>query len=211
MQDAEWDGVTLRSDYREEHVAKRDGLADAARDGNWPYVLEAVTGSGMVNSTRVGGPSGYAPLHQAAWHGVRPDIAQRLLDLGAWRTLRTSDGERPVDIAVRKGHLLLAEVIRPRSEEDLSELEHQLHELIRHRIPDLVTEHALRLPQIHVLTELTNPCLRFPVPGLYGGFSIELTGRELIVKSWCRVAGGWAQTHRVTSEGYELIESGWDL
>jgi hypothetical protein len=46
---------------------------------------------------------------------------------------------------------------------------------------------------------------------MYGGFSIELNGRELTVKSWNRVVGGWARTHLVTVDSIRLLEAGWDI
>jgi len=55
----------------------------------------------MVNSTRPGGKSLYAPLHQAAYGDAPPEVVRRLIDLSAWRTLQNSHGERPLDIAAR--------------------------------------------------------------------------------------------------------------
>lgn len=212
---AEWDGVTIRSDYTETNVADRDRLADAARTAHWPEVLRILAEHPWVNLPRVGGRTGFAPLHQAAWHGADPEITGRLVRLGGWRTLRGNDGRRPIDIAEERGHHQLLDILRPDPVQQLPEdvlagLEEQLYLLIRGRVPDLVTEHRLRLPQLAPLTELTVPRLWFPVPGMYGGFSIELARAELTVRSWNRVFGGWAQTHRVTANSIHLVESGWD-
>jgi hypothetical protein len=47
------------------------------------------------SSTRPGGSSLYAPLHQAAHGGAPAEIVHRLIGAGAWRTLQNVRGERP--------------------------------------------------------------------------------------------------------------------
>jgi hypothetical protein len=145
-------------------------------------------------------------------------VVNRLIDLGAWRTLRTRTHERlrPVDIAEQRGHHHLVELLRPVlvhpvPEEVLDGLEQQLRLLICGRIPRLVTEHKLRLPQLDPLTELDPAQMHFPVPMMYGGFNMELRREELTVSSFNRVRGGWAQTHLITADSIRLLESGWDL
>jgi hypothetical protein len=66
-----------------------------------------------VNCWRPSGASWYAPLHQAAHGDALIEIIRRLVDLGAWRTLRTKEGERPIDIARRKGHVHLSQILEP--------------------------------------------------------------------------------------------------
>lgn len=207
----EWDGVTVRADYKAVVVAGRDFLADAARDGDWPDVFRVLDNERRwVNAGRVGGKSGYAPLHQAAWQGAPEDVVRELLARGAWRTLRSTDGERPVDIAERRGHDHLIEPLGPLMLRRVPDAEAHLHDLIRSRIPHLVTQSALRLPQLGPLSEVDEPRMWFPVPGMYGGFDILLNGDSLNVDSWNRVVGGWAQTHRITADGWELVADGWD-
>ena len=79
-------------------------------------------------------------------------------------------------------------------------------------VGELVQEHALRLPELEPLLELSRPQMWFEVPGMYGGFSyhLESAGVEarLISESWCRVVDGSGQRHEITSEGSELIEEG---
>ena len=48
---------------------------------------------------RPGGHSRYTVLHQAAHGGAPVAVVEQLLALGAWRTIRTACGERPVDVA----------------------------------------------------------------------------------------------------------------
>ncbi|PWI18246.1 hypothetical protein DI272_31965 [Streptomyces sp. Act143] len=221
---AHWDGTTRPDSLKDEYAARRHRLADAARDADWATVfgvldeVRAKVNAHWVNSARLGGPSGYTPLHQAAWHGAPADVVQRLLALGAWRTLRTGDGSRAVDIAGQRGHHHLAALLRPEIRhhlpyDEIGPLRHHLHRLIRHRAPrkdgtDLATGQGLRLPEVEVLTELRHPACWFPVPGMYGGFAIELTGRELKVDSWIRIVDGSERTDRVTADGVHLQEGG---
>ena len=210
-----WDGVTQRSSFSDWVVEARDRLAEAAKAGEWPVVFGVLAKEpGWVNSGRICGSSGFAQLHQAAWHGADPDVVDRLLDLGAWRTARTAGGETARDVALRRRHSQLAEpltpVVRhPVGADALTRLERNFHGLIRGRVDDLVAEHRLRLPDLTMLTEVAEPIFWFPVPGFYGGFRYALVGEELAVDSWCRIVGGSGQTHRVTVDGVRLVESGW--
>lgn len=216
---AHWDGVVRRSSIKDKWAAERDRMSDAAHAGNWETVLEVLDQNPeWVNSGRLEGNSGYGPLHQAAWHGTDVETVGRLLARGAWRTLRATDGTRPVDIAVRRGHQHLTALLSPAyrhplPQDVLGRLREHLHRLIRHRSggggpgrEDLATSHALRLPDPAVLTELDIPRLWFPVPGMYGGFHIKLQGEELSVDSWVRVVGGSERTDLVTVNGVRLQE-----
>ncbi|MEV0614040.1 hypothetical protein AB0I81_12015 [Nonomuraea sp. NPDC050404] len=209
-----WDGVTLRSSYNDRAVEERDKLADAARDGNWAGLFDLLEANPhWINSGRVGGSSGYAPLHQVAWHGADADIAHRLAAGGAWRMLRTAQGERPVDIADRRGHhhllVPLTPVIHHRlPAETMKSIQHHFHTLIHHRAGDLITDQQLRLPELEPLTEQRNPACWFAVPGMYGGFSYRLERAELTVESWCRVVGGSGQRHIVGEHGARLVAEG---
>ena len=56
----------------------------------------------------------------------------------------------------------------------------------------------------------------YPVPGMYGGFYNTCLGKDessggswyLTCESWCRVAGGSGQRHRITAEATVLTEDG---
>ncbi|WP_369272440.1 ankyrin repeat domain-containing protein [Streptomyces sp. R11] len=218
---ARWDGITRRSSLKDEWAAERDRLADAARDGDWRTAFHVLDKEPeWSNCARLDGRSGYAPLHQAAWHGTGAGTVERLLEYGAFRTLRASDATRPLDIAVSRGHHHLDALLRPEIRHALPQdviagLRQHLHRLIRYRSgggddgggrSDLATRHALRLPEVEALTELEVPDCWFPVPGMYGGFHIRLRGAELTVDSWCRVVGGSERTDRVTADGVYLQE-----
>ncbi|MEV5495132.1 hypothetical protein AB0M50_06990 [Nonomuraea fuscirosea] len=209
-----WDGVTLRSTYSDKVIEGRDKLADATRDGDWSMVLDLLEAHpAWINSGRVGGGSGYAPLHQVAWHGADTDIAHRLVAHGAWRTLRTAQGDRAVDIADRRGHRHLLAPLTPvihhhLPAETLSSIQRHFHTLIHERAADLITDQQLRLPELETLTEQQNPACWFAVPGMYGGFSYRLTGAELTVESWSRVVGGSGRRHVIDEHGARLVAEG---
>lgn len=217
---AQWDGVVRRDSIKEKWAAQRDRLSDAAHSGDWETVFQVLDECPeWVNSGRLEGRSAYGPLHQAAWHGADVETVGRLLARGAWRTLRSTDGTRPVDIAVQRGHQHLVALLspayrHPQPQDVLDRLRTHLHRLIHHRSgsgtgnDDLATQHALRLPDPTVLTELDIPRLWFPVPGMYGGFHIKLQGSELSVDSWVRVVGGSERTDLVTVDGVRLQEGG---
>ncbi|ARF83306.1 ankyrin repeat domain-containing protein [Kitasatospora aureofaciens] len=215
----DWDGVAERGVYKDVHQAERDQLSDAAHRGDWPAVLAAVAKSpGLANTRRVGGRSGWAPLHQAAWHNAPAEVVRQLLDAGAWRTLRSMEGERPADVAVRLGRDALLPLLEPAPlhqvpEPDLRAMEHFLHALIRVRTEYYAVKTALVLPQVCVLTELPDTELWFGVPGMYGGFGIRLeeaaTAPRLRVTSHCRMVGYSGHTHHITPDSCLLVDSGW--
>ncbi len=100
----EWDGVADRERFNDWYRRERDRFADLARDADWDGVFEVLGREpGWVNLPRPGLRSGFAPLHQAAWHGAGFSVVSRLIAHGAWRTQRTRDGRRPVDIARERG------------------------------------------------------------------------------------------------------------
>jgi hypothetical protein len=213
-----WDGITRVGVLNDDAAAIRNALADAAKIYDWQHVFELIAKDiELVNSCRPGGKSLFAPLHQAAHAGASVEVIQRLIGLGAWRTLQNSRGERPIDVAERKGHRHLYEVLKPVLKYYvphgvLLKIQSLFHGVIRDRIDRELPDHGLRLPELEPLLELESPQMWFPVPGMYGGFSyrLETTGVEakLISESWSRVVGGSGQRHEVTSVGSRLVEEG---
>ena len=210
-----WHGNLERSSYTKESLAALDALSNAAKGGKWDNVIAAlkVEPSFLTpNRWRVGGRSWYTPLHQAAWHNAPGHAVDALLAGGAWRTLRTAQGETARDIASRRGYHDLAERLEPEPSTRvdprvLARLDAHLESLVNSRIrPQLDVQ--LRYPATSVLTEIGDLELWFPVPGMYGGFSIRLMRSYLFVRSWCRVVGGSGQAHVVTAEGSTLVEEG---
>ncbi|WAL67680.1 hypothetical protein ORV05_07835 [Amycolatopsis cynarae] len=203
-----------RGDYYPEAVEQRDRLAHAAHTGDWDTVLDILrTDKEWVNASRLGSQSGYAPLHQAAWHGAGEEIVQELLDLGAWRTLKAANGATPLDVALKHGHNHLAHLLTvDRSQFPpagvLTDIQTFLWALITVRTRGLERTEPLTLPQLDPLFEAPNRGLWFPVPGMYGGFRLRWHNQTLISESWCRVVGGSERVHRITQEGIELLAAG---
>jgi hypothetical protein len=216
--DVVWDGITQESTLQPEGVTLRHALADAAKAYDWDTVFDIVENEPeLINTTRPGGVSQFAPLHQVAHGGATVDVVERMQQLGAFRSARTAKGERPVDIAVRKGHDRIVRALTPSIYHDvpssaLQALQKSFHKVIRARAKRLVDEHSLRLPDLEVLVELEEPRMWFPVPGMYGGFHfwLEAGGTEpvLISESWCRVADGSGQRHEVRCESSILVDEG---
>ncbi len=222
-----WDGLTQGRSCSADEAIARHALADAARDAEWTRVFEILTNyrkwwdptrhGSWVNATRLDGSSWYAPLHQAAWHGAAVAVAERLIGLGAWRTLRNARGERPLDVANRRGNRRLLHVLAPECKhdvprEDLSEIQAHFHAVIRVRAEHLVVEQRLRLPELEPLLELDQPEMWFAVPGMAGGFHYWLRSEcdeiQLVSESWCRVVGGSGQRHKITPRGSRLVDEG---
>jgi hypothetical protein len=215
--DTVWDGITKPETLPPEATAVRQQLADAAKAYDWTRTLELLEDTRLVNATRPGGHSLYAPLHQAAHGGAPVEVVERLLALGAWRTLQNANGERPVDVAERRRHRHLLPILQPQVRRQvphgiLQKVQQHFHGVIRGRAARLVEEHALRLPELEPLLELDEPKTWFAVPGMYGGFGyrLERAGVEplLVAESWCRVVEGSGQRHEVTSSGSKLVEEG---
>ncbi|MEV4488638.1 ankyrin repeat domain-containing protein [Micromonospora coxensis] len=215
-----WDGITRGTSLSDWALTARNELADRARAYDWAGVLTVLAAPGAwgwVNATRPDGTSRWAPLHQAARAGAPVEVVQRLVELGAWRGLRTADGERPVDIAVRAGHAHLTEVLTPPRlldvpDGELRAVQEHFHGLIRARVGALVDEHRLRLPELEVLLEMPPDDTWFAVPGMYGGFTYRLAvdeGRaKLTTESWMRVVGGSGRRHEITQEEVVLVAQG---
>ena len=213
-----WDGITQARTLDGKAAQMRQALADAAKYGDWPTVLELLTQRReWINSTRPSGPSWYAPLHQAARNGAPVMVAEQLIDLGAWRTHQTARGERPIDLANRRGHRHLFKILAPKYKRRvplgvLLKVQAHFQTVIRGRAERLIEEHGLRLPELEPLLELDRPKIWFAVPGMAGGFSywLEADGvlPKVISESWCRVVGGSGQRHEITGRGSKLVDEG---
>jgi hypothetical protein len=214
----EWYGNPPLEDQSVESLAERANVATAAKGGDWTELLSLLkNNSSLVNSFRPGGHSWFTPLHQAAYHNAPRAIVLELIHLGAFRTLRNSSGERPVDIARKKGFdgcadLLEPEVRCPADPLQLASIQELFHGLVRAVSLKYRIAMLLRLPELSVLTEFDDLRLWFPIPGMYGGFNIWLepgNGQSaLIAESWCRVVDGSGMRHRVTSTQVVLLEAG---
>jgi hypothetical protein len=213
-----WDGMTQPETINESVLQSRIDLASASKAGDWTKVLTVLeSDSSLINVCRPGGKSLFAPIHQAAYCGAPESVVQRLIDAGAWRTLQNFRGERAVDVAQRRGHAHLLQLLEPVIKHPvpigvLLKVQAIFHGVIRGRVDEFVQQHQLRLPELETLLELDAAEMWFPVPGMYGGFSYRLetfgVDATLIAESWCRVAGGSGQRHQITSKCSQLVAEG---
>lgn len=210
-----WFGYSDPAGLTEEGKQLLRHLADAARQGTWGEVFSVLDRNpDLVNVSRPGGRSAFTPLHQAAYHGATP-AAQELVRRGAWLALRTTDGETAAEVAMRRGHRELAALLAPPTRwavptESLRAMEFYLHALIRIRADELVSKAGLRLPPVEPLTGMQSPRLWFPIPGMYGGFSLCLLrgGEHAVLQadSWCRMASGSEERHLITARGVQQLD-----
>lgn len=215
--------------------ARRE-VIDSAKSANWSAMLQILNYSNflkemtesapeqhrrphrLINCTRAGGKAWYAPLHHAAWNGAPQAVVQELLDLGAWRTLRNSRGERPLDVAVRRGHRQLVEMLTPECPRPVSEwlierIEIYFHAVMLGRAARQINENRLRLPQLSPLLEYRDSTCWCTVRGMTGGFQYwfefgEDNAPKLVSESWCRVVQGSGERHEITVNGLKMTESG---
>ena len=218
MMSIEWDGITKSATLEKDEIKIRHRLADVAKIYDWQKTLEILNQrSDLINVTRPDGRAFYTPLHQAA-HGNAPvRVVREMIAMGAWRTIRNANGERPVDIAIAKRHQHLVQLLEPVYKTQvplntLQNIQRLFHTTILSRAKDLIEKSALMLPELEPLLEINQPQMWFPVPGMYGGFNywLDSEGNEvkLISESWCRVVGGSGQRHEITSKESRLVDEG---
>lgn len=130
--------------------------------------------------------------------------------------LRNARGERPFDVARRRGHSHLLTVLDPVVVHDVSlnalnEIEPHFHALIRHRANPMIEKHELRLPDLEILRELPSPAMWLPIPEMYGGFRFTLEQFHdcdvLVATSWSSARKGSGQEHLISRFGWLLIDS----
>ncbi|KIZ15857.1 ankyrin repeat domain-containing protein [Streptomyces natalensis] len=207
----EWDGLTDRERFNDWYLQARDRFSDTARDAGWNSLFEELgKHPGWVNLPRPGNHSGFAPLHQAAWHGADFAVVSRLLAHGAWRTQRTRDGRRAVDIAREQGHAHLLELLEPvvvrRLPSPAEMLEHHFHALLRERTGRCFEEIEHLLPPLAPLTEGPAVEIFFGVVGMMGGFTYHLEEDYLDVHGHSRMDADDGDYYRVTPEGWSRVQ-----
>lgn len=177
-----WDGILLpRDQYSPAAVKARDALTDAAKSGDWRRTLSQVRNDYTVgvNTWRIGGESLFTPLHHAAYLGAPKETVSELLTLGGVRSLPTAHGELPIDLAKRRGHDHLVQLLDPFYRpgtpigDDLSKINDNLNELLSVLTADFRGEHKLRPFDIRLIQEEGGPVeASFTAPGMYGSVRI---------------------------------------
>ncbi|KIW61705.1 hypothetical protein PV05_01795 [Exophiala xenobiotica] len=226
-----WHGQLTRYLYDDGYLKLRDGLADAAYYGDWEAVeeiLKAAQRAGLgswPNCYRIGGwrgPSGWTPLHQAAFLGAPAMVVRMLLDYGASRMLRTlwtSSSELPhksmtaLEMARFLGFRHLYDILSPVLHHTiphttLDKLQQNFHDLIRTHLAGLREGANLRLPELELLTELKNPEMYFPLksPNIAMGYFYRLDGRELLVTCLGISSSSRPRYFRISERGAREIQ-----
>ncbi|KAJ9503872.1 hypothetical protein H2202_001011 [Exophiala xenobiotica] len=226
-----WHGQLTRYLCDDGYLKLRDGLADAAYYGNWQAIEEILEDAERVgfrswpNCYRIGswrGPSGWTPLHQAAFLGAPTFVVKMLLVHGAsrmQRTLWTSSSELPhksmtaLEMARFLGFRHLYDVLSPVLHHTiphatLDKLQQNFHELIRGHLAGLREGANLRLPELELLIELQNPEMYFPLkpPKLTMGYFYRLDGRELLVTALGIPSPSRPRHFRISERGAQEIQ-----
>ncbi|KAI9717673.1 MAG: hypothetical protein M1812_004618 [Candelaria pacifica] len=166
------------------YYSDRWQLAHAQQNAKWDMMFQILAKAkhlykqSWANTFRLaqqgGGvhiPSGYTLLHHAAWHGASKEVVSKLLELGAWKSVRTIRGEdiTPLEMAQKYGHTHLFDILAPVIRHTIPlkvmlGLQENLHNKIWKSIDEQERGHfKLRLPDISVLTELEVPDMWFPI------------------------------------------------
>ncbi|KAK3089772.1 hypothetical protein FSP39_006388 [Pinctada imbricata] len=176
------------STLTDDAVSITQRVADLAYRYRWTeLVKELKENAHLINSCRLpvdGGtsPKMFTPLHQAAFGKAPQNVFEDLIKLGASKSLKTADGQTAYDIAKSKGLdekvLKMIEVPQEISENEavLKKMEGGLHKVILERAENLVKKNGQQLPQLPYLYEFGS--FYYPVPGMYGGFSVSMNGDD---------------------------------
>ncbi|EAW21388.1 uncharacterized protein NFIA_065520 [Aspergillus fischeri NRRL 181] len=228
-----WLGNVVRTGLDPAYLRERARLSDAAYWGDWHQLLSSLDtgrrrfGESWCNAFTLRSENDshrlslWTPLHQAAYMNAPKKVVEKLIRLGAFRTLPTkkTKGEfryqdlTAVEIARELGYSDLWEILTPVIRHFvparvLMDLEQKFHELIHAELAGLAHLKYLRLPQLVVLTELENPQMWFPIQpqSQHGrGFLFRLDGRELVVLSVGRNPPQSKQLYRVSA----ISATGW--
>jgi hypothetical protein len=211
-----WPGVHDVSLLPKTTVVAGHRLADAAKMGDWPVVMKLLDDEKVLvpHQWRPGGNAWFTILHQAAWHGSPPEVADTLIKRGALRSLRDAKGRTAFDVAAEHDQpydlrMLLKPRPSPLAPHRIDQINDHLTDVIDARINQLFANkkpgHALRYPSVEILHELPQWSVWFPIPNMHGGFHIVLRYQYLEVISWNLEPGGTRQMHVVTHEGAVLV------
>ncbi|KAI0859947.1 hypothetical protein F4860DRAFT_237810 [Xylaria cubensis] len=208
-------------------------LSEAAFLGSWLRVWDILQeardryNESWVNAIRMkphaesNVMSFWTPLHQAVYMSAPVTVVQRLINLGAFRTLRTRWTEfdhldvTPLELAYDLEETDLQEALCPVIRNAvpakiLAQLQQSFHNLIQQQAGHLVDINRLYLPLLEPLTELHMSAVWFPIrcnhPG--AGYLYRLDGRDLLVQSRNIVAVNHEVTYRLAeSEIFDVTEN----
>lgn len=136
----EWCGIFTSNFLFKEKAQLRLKLAEYFKTRKWDKGLKILKQRpDLVNIPFLDDPLWFAPLHQGAYNKAPLKVIQKLLSLGAWRTLKTIKGEKPVDLCPKGTQEDLVKLLTPiykrkADQNVLSQIEKHFHEVIIQRI-----------------------------------------------------------------------------
>jgi hypothetical protein len=214
----EWCGVIKSDTFSKNERSIRKDLEQVIKTHKWDEVFTIFEKRpDLINAALLDNSSWYAPIHQLTAENSPIEVIEKLINMGAWRTFKTSDGYKAIDIANKKEYQHLANLLEPvyrhtANIQLLSKIQKHFHQVIIGRIKVISEWQSFRLPDLEILLEIEEPSMWFPVPGMYGGFNYLLVFKgktvKLISESWSRVVGGSGERHEITSKGSKLVEEG---
>ncbi|OOZ37184.1 ankyrin repeat domain-containing protein [Solemya elarraichensis gill symbiont] len=145
--------------------------ANAAKYVDWPAIAKKLKEyPGLINTSR---ESGYTVLHHVAHAGLPVKVAQFLVELGAWRSVMNYKDEKPIDVAIRRRHKHLIEVLKPKlyyqiPPQDLLKIQLVFTEFIKKLCPD-----ETKILQLGVLFETKLPQANIFLPKCGGTVKIN--------------------------------------
>jgi hypothetical protein len=223
----EWQGAIDPQYFSQSYVKKRQELANAAAISDWETVRKILSEyPEWVNFSRFWERNGFSPLHEAARQGNPPLALVRYMvyGCGAWRTLKTTNGKRAIDLAQEhtNSHPALVAMLMPPNSHDMERRDERVEEILQDRLQVLIQSRSrankidcsnnFRIPQVTVLSETSK--LFCILPGGYSSFSLKLVTEEngcypkIVADSWCRLVGRSGQRHEITAEECKLVHSG---
>ncbi|XP_057313772.1 uncharacterized protein LOC130655086 [Hydractinia symbiolongicarpus] len=162
-------------------------------------------------------------LHHAAFYYAPISVLEEIKAKKFVMSLKDAEGHMAIDHVKSTASPSYKNLFKPRFKienidlKKLNKIEKTFHGVINSRVEDLVNEHNLILPTISVLLEkaVKTEEFWFAVPGMFGGFTIELkyndemTDVEAVnTTSWCRAAAGSCETYLCTENNVTLEDTG---
>lgn len=199
---------------------------EQVRDGKWEAAFATIAavsketlfakGWPYLNSFCVFHEAQYTVLHFAAYHGAPLEVVQRMVEMGGLRTVQNALGERPVDVARKRNHSHLVDLLEPQYRRQvplgmLLKMQEHLHASIRawDNLGRKLDEFGMRLPQLEPLLEVGEETFRFPVDFWSGSFRYELAADGLAPRLACfgasRVVGGSEGEVEITPAGVTRV------
>jgi hypothetical protein len=186
--------------------------------GNNGYNQNWINASRIMETDDLREPSGFTPLHQAAWHGASTLVVEKLILLGAWRlarTVRKGRMQTPLDVAKEFGWAHLYSLLTPVVHHTIPAsvllgLQKQVNQVFTMAFPS-ATE-RFRVPQVEILTELKDPQLLVPLEAEIQnverlvGMHLFLDKREIVAQ--VVKADGTTGVYRIREDGWDEIERG---